>query len=301
VRSAQTESPSHAYRQLAVFLLLLVAGRWVLDAQNLQLPGHPDSVKLGVIGDNGTGEREQYEVGKQMAAFHTKFPFDTVLMLGDNMYGSQRPQDFVRKFEQPYRALLDSGVQFRASLGNHDEPTNRSYRLFNMGGERYYTFVKGNVRFFALDSNIVDRGQLEWLDTNLRAAREDWKICFFHHPLYSSGGRHGSQVDVRVLFEPLFLKYGVNVVFSGHDHFYERIKPQKGIYYFVSGSAGQLRRGDIRRTNLTDVGFDQDQTFMLVEIAGDELSFQSISRTGASVDAGRILRQSAPAETTRLP
>jgi hypothetical protein len=86
------------------------------------------------------------------------------------------------------------------------------------------------------------------------------------------------------------------VVLAGHEHFYERIKPQKGIYYFISGAAGKLRRGDIRRTNQTEKGYDQDLSFILMEIAGDRLHFQTISRTGASVDSGMILR---PQEVTR--
>ena len=97
--------------------------------------------------------------------------------------------------------------------------------------------------------------------------------------------------------EPLFVKYGVNVVYSGHDHIYERIKPQKGIYYFVSGSGGQLRGGDLKKTPLTAAGYDQDQTFMLNEVAGDELFFQVITRTGATVDAGVITRQPKPKPT----
>ena len=83
---------------------------------------------------------------------------------------------------------------------------------------------------------------------------------FFHHPLYSSGASHGSDTALRDQLEPLFIKYGVDAVFAGHEHFYERIKPQKGIYYFVSGGAAKLRKGDIQRTNLTEKGFDRGTT-----------------------------------------
>ena len=107
----------------------------------------------------------------------------------------------------------------------------------------------------------------------------------------SVAGRHGSSVDLRILLEPIFVKYGVNVVFSGHDHVYERLKPQKGIYYFVSGSAGELRRGDLEGSEQTAAGFDQDRSFMAVEIAGSDMFFQAISRTGQIVDAGTIRRQ----------
>jgi hypothetical protein len=281
--------------RLLTMLALVISAWWSVTAQQFALPSAPDSVKFAVIGDNGTGDREQYEVANQMARFHATFPFDRVIMLGDNIYGGQGPQDLVKKFSEPYKALLDTGVRFYASLGNHDDPANRKYPLWNMGGNYYYSHATKNVRFFALDSNRVDKNELAWLENALKTATEDWKICYFHHPLYSDGGRHGSSVDVRVLFEPLFVAYGVNVVFSGHDHIYERLTPQKGIYYFVEGASGELRKGDTRRSAMTASAFDQDQSFMLVEINGNQLSFQTISRTGTTVDSGNLPRQAAPA------
>jgi 3',5'-cyclic AMP phosphodiesterase CpdA len=166
-----------------------------------------------------------------------------------------------------------------------------------MNGQRYYTYTSKNVRFFALDSTRMDQKQLAWIDASLGDAREEWKICYFHHPLYSSARRHGSSVDLRVLLEPIFIRHGVNVVFTGHDHAYERLKPQNGIFYFVSGSAGQLRKGDIRATSETAAYFDQDLSFMLVEIAGTDLHFQVISRAGRTVDSGVIHRQGQRRET----
>jgi hypothetical protein len=274
---------------LVLVAALAVAG---LLAQATALPNRPDSLKFLAMGDNGTGDREQYEVGQQMARLHTTFPFDLVIMLGDNMYGGQSPSDYVKKFEQPYAPLLAAGVRFQASIGNHDRPDQVSYKLYNMNGQRYYTYTRGNVRFLALDSNLMDRKQLDWIDTSLKNAREEWKICYFHHPLYSNAARHGSAVDLRVLLEPIFVRNGVNVVFSGHDHVYERIKPQKGIYYFVSGAAGQLRKGNMERSDQTAAAFDQDRSFMALEIAGEDMFFQSISRTGQIVDSGVIRRQS---------
>ena len=260
------------------------------------LPNRPDSVKFAAIGDNGTGDREQYEVGDQMAKAHQTFRFDFVIMLGDNMYGSQRSaSDFARKFEKPYAALLAAGVTFQAALGNHDRPENVSYKLWNMNGNRYYSYARGNARFLALDSTQMDKKQLGWIEETLRDAREDWKICYFHHPLYSNAARHGSSVDLRVLLEPIFQKFGVNVVFQGHDHVYERLHPQKGIHYFVSGAAGELRRGNMRPSAQTAAYFDQDQHFMLVEIAGQSLHYQAVSRAGRIVDAGVIVRQNTAA------
>jgi predicted MPP superfamily phosphohydrolase len=279
--------------RLLTTLLLAICAWWSVTAQQLALPSAPNSVKFAAIGDAGSGNQPQYDIANQMAKFHATFPFDRIIMLGDNIYGGQGPADLVKKFSQPYKPLLDRGIRFYASLGNHDSPANSRYPLWNMNGERYYTHATKNVRFFALDSNQVDQKELAWLENALKTAQEDWKIPYFHHPLYSDGGTHGSTVDVRVLFEPLFVTYGVTVVFSGHDHIYERTTPQKGIYYFVEGASGELRRGDTRRSAMTAASFDQDQSFILVEVDGNQLSFQAISRAGATVDSGTIQRRSA--------
>src|SRR5688572_20167780 len=261
-----------------------------LGAQDLRLPLKQGSLKFAILGDTGTGSSDQVKIANQLSTFRGKFPFEFVLLLGDNMYGAEKPSDYVKKFETPYKRVLDAGVKFYAALGNHDDPNQRLYKPFNMNGERYYSYrpsLTGGVRFFALDSNYMDPTQLEWLEKELAASGSDWKIAFFHHPLYASG-MHGSDEILRGKLEPLFMKYGVNVVLTGHEHFYERIKPQKGIQYFVAGSSAKLRRGDINRTGLTAFGYDQGLTFMLVEIDGDEMHFQTITDKGQTIDTGMI-------------
>jgi predicted phosphodiesterase len=269
-------------------------------AQEVTLPNKQGSVKFAVMGDNGDGSREQYETASTMAKVHQRYPFETVIMLGDNIYGSQNPQDFDRKFAIPYKPLLDKDVKFYAALGNHDNQENRFYKPWNMGGERFYTFKKGDVRFFVLDTDYVDPKQREWIASELKSSTDAWKIVYFHHPLYSSGGRHGSETDLRAFLEPLFVQNGVDVVFQGHDHIYERTKPQQGITYFVSGSAGKLRRGDLRKSDITAAGFDQDQSFMIVEIDKDDMHHQTITRSGKTVDSGVLKRREVqPAVTAR--
>ncbi len=148
------------------------------------------------------------------------------------------------------------------------------------------------MRFFALESDYLRPQQVAWLEKELVNSSEDWKIPYFHHPLYSSGDRHGSHPDLAAVLEPLFLKAGVSVVFAGHDHFYERVKPQKGIVYFVAGSGGKLRKNGInRRSGLMDVGFDTDQAFLVAEIDRDQLYFNAISRLGTVIDSGVIERR----------
>ena len=283
--------------------LLVLANQVLLQGQDavpkVTLPLLPNSVRFAVIGDSGTGERPQYEVGQQMARYHASFSFDFVLMMGDNIYGSESPADLKRKFEDPYKPLLDAGVKFYASLGNHDNPNLRLYKPFNMGGQRFYSLKKGNVSFFALDSNYMDPPELEWISKQLSESNSDWNICYFHHPFYTHAKFHGPDVDLRTRIEPIFEKAGVNVVLTGHQHVYERLKPQKGIYYFVLGNSGELRYHDLRPSPDTAKGFDTDRTFMLVEIAGDTFNFQTISRTGETVDSGALARQQKPVHANR--
>jgi hypothetical protein len=285
---------SRALLASAFALLLLVRAGGQAQGQ-VPLPNKPDTLHFGVIGDNGTGDREEYEIGQQMAVWYQRFKFPLVVMMGDNIYGSDRPQDFVKKFEAPYKALLDAGVKFYATLGNHDSREQRYYKNFNMDGKLYYSFKgpKEDVRFFALESTYMDPDEVKWIDSELSKSSEKWKIVFFHHPLYSSGKTHGSQVKLREVLEPIFTKYKVSLVLSGHDHIYERIAPQQsGIQYFVEGSSGQLRDGDIRKgTGLTAFGEDHQQTFMLMEVAGDTLTFNTIGLKGNVIDSGTIQRR----------
>jgi hypothetical protein len=261
-------------------------------AQDLTVPNKPkDTLKFAVIGDSGTGNSNQYRLAKVFTDIHERFPYEFVLMMGDNMYGSESARDFRRKFEIPYKPVLDKNIKFYASLGNHDSTNQRMYKLFNMNGERFYTFrPKAGIRFFALDSNYMDRTQLQWLEKELTASGSDWKIMFFHHPIYSSGGRHGSDTALRDQLEPLFLKHGVDVVFAGHEHFYERLKPQKGIHYFISGGAGKLRRGDVGG-QYTEKAFDDGYHFVIFEIDGDRLHFQTVTDQGKTVDSGVLTRR----------
>lgn len=271
---------------LAAALLCALAA-----AQQVQLPDNKDAVRFAVIGDTGTGDRHQYEIAARLKAFYDRYPFELVLMMGDNLYGGEKPRDFEKKFSLPYQPLLEKNVKFYAALGNHDDPAQRFYEKFNMGGKRYYTFQKGSVRFFALDSTYMDQEQLRWLEDELKKSNDKWKICFFHHPLYSSGKRHGPDVELRQALEPLFVRYGVNAVFTGHEHFYERIRPQKGIYYFIEGGSAKLREKNLGSDSaITEKGEDRDNTFMVVEIDGDVLYFQTVRRNGETVDAGALPR-----------
>ena len=274
------------------------------QAPPIALRNQKDSMKIGVMGDFGTATRVQYETADQMFKTYQKFPYELVLLVGDNLYGDERPQDFELKFTKPYKPLLDAGVKFYASLGNHDSREQKSFPPFNMNDKLYYSFKapKQDIRFIALESTYPEPEQIKWLEEELKGAREAWKVMYFHHPLYSSGERHGSDTQLRNVLEPLFIKYNVSLVLTGHDHFYERVKPQKGIVYFVVGGSGQLRAGNIDKTSsITAKGFDTDTSFMVGEFIGDEFIFQAISRTGQIVDSGIVSRRKAEDSDGRPP
>ena len=293
-----------------ITLLIAAALTAGVFAQELTVPNKAGTLKFAVIGDSGTGNADQYRTAKVLSNVRQRFPYEFVLMMGDNMYGGETTRDFERKFETPYKPILDAGIKFYAALGNHDSPNQTKYKLFNMNGERYYTFKpKNGIRFFALDSNYMDPNQLKWLEKELAASGSDWKVAFFHHPIYSSAGRHGSDPALREQLEPLFIKYSVDLVLQGHDHIYERVRPQNGIAYFVSGGAGKLRKGDLADAGLTAKGFDAGFHFMIFEVDGDQMTFQTISDLAKTIDSGTILRNrskanapaNAPPDTVTVP
>lgn len=282
---------------LCLALLVVLAGAGAAQtpaAPPVTLPNQDGTFRFVAFGDFGTGARPQYELARQMALLHARWRFDVVTLLGDNLYGSEGPGDYQKKFEVPYKPLLDAEVTFHAALGNHDDRRQIQYPRFNMADKLHYSFAapKQSVRFFVLDSNSLDALQLAWLRATLKVTSEDWRIAYFHHPMYSSGERHGSGLALREALEPIFIQYRVSVVLAGHDHVYERINPQQGITYFVVGSGGQLRKGNLDpKSGLTASGFDRDQAFLAAEIDGDQMFFNAISRTGVVVDSGIVRRR----------
>ncbi|MEP7274113.1 MAG: metallophosphoesterase [Acidobacteriota bacterium] len=285
-------------RRMFLALLLTTVASGALNTIGASAQNSPtiaQSFSFVAFGDAGTGESNQLAIATAMAVYHDKHPFDTALMLGDNIYPDGNPALLKNKFERPYAELLKRGVRFYAVLGNHDARRGRQaeieYPNFNMSGKAYYSIVKGEglIEFFALDSVSMTRPQLSWLEGALSASKAQWKIVFFHHPIYSSGITHGSDMKLRALLEPIFVKYGVATVLAGHDHTYERTKPQQGVQYFVSGTGGQLRKGDLdRRSPIFAAGNDQVNSYMYFEATPEKLSFWALDASGHTLDNGAI-------------
>jgi 3',5'-cyclic AMP phosphodiesterase CpdA len=254
-----------------------------------------DKLRFAIVGDWGTGDRDAIGTAAQMFASHQRSPLDFVVSAGDNIYPNGSGRYFAKNFEQPFASLLKHPLSFYTVLGNHDVEAGRQdqcqYPLFNMSGQNYYKFEKGDglAEFFMLDSNDFDSAQATWLEGSLRASKAKWKIAVFHHPIYSSGKKHGSAIGLRRHLEPLFARYGVQVAFSGHDHIYERTKPQQGVQYFVTGAGGKTRRGDVDLgSTIRETSFDEDNHFMLIELDDKQVSFKAIAETGSLIDSGSI-------------
>ena len=264
------------------------------------LPNQPDSLKFAVLGDFGTGAPAQYQLASRWSRPTRRSRSSLSSRSATTSTGRERPQDFCRKSSrQPYKPLLDAKVKFYASLGNHDSARAALLQAVQHGRQALL-LLQGAVRerpVLRAREHVHGAGAgRRGSKTNCKKSNEDWKIAYFHHPLYSSGERHGSDTRLRKVLEPLFVNYNVSVVFAGHDHFYERIKPQQGIVHFVVGSGGQLRRGNIDRpTKLTARGFDTDLVFLVAEISGrpDDVPGDFADR------AGRRLRARSPAGVRR--
>ena len=253
------------------------------------------SIRFTVLGDWGTGDNALGGIAQQIIRSHVASPLDFVIAAGDNIYPDGGGRHFVKNFETPFASLIREKMKFYAVLGNHDVRDGRQdqiqYPYFNMGGANYYTVKQGDglAEFFMLDSTDFTPNQGAWLEKKLEASEAKWKIAVFHHPIYSSGGTHGSDRGLRRELEPIFVKYGVKAVFSGHDHIYERTKLQQGIQYFVTGAGGKVRRGDVDlKSPFRALSYDVDNHFMRVEVDESKISFTAINRSGSIIDSGTI-------------
>jgi hypothetical protein len=266
-----------------------------IAASPLPMPSIRGGTVFALMGDSGSGNQSQQAVAKAMLTyFNTARRFPFVLMLGDNLYDD----DYTNEFSIPYKALIDLGVKFYAALGNHDRDLEIHFKPFNMGDVDRYSFDQGNARFAALNSNHPgDPLQIKWLDTAFAGAETKWKICFFHHPLYSSGehGAEGRDV-IRPALEDALVRNKVDVVFTGHEHLYERIKPQKGVHYFISGGGGK-NLFNFHRSEFDEVIVSQHH-FMVAEIDNDRLFFEAITQTQKLLDCGIVYRTADAAAKT---
>ncbi|AFZ02904.1 metallophosphoesterase family protein [Calothrix sp. PCC 6303] len=242
------------------------------------------------VADTGTGTKGQYAVANAMANYHTKNPYDLVVLAGDNIYTNGEFEKINEVFERPYGKLLKKGVKFRAALGNHDIRTANGdlqvkYAGFNMKG-RYYTYNRNQAQFFVLDtnSNADWKNQLVWLEQELAKSKALWKIVYGHHPIYASG-QYGSNPDFIQIFTPMFQKYNVQLYINGHEHHYERTAAINGTTYLICGGGAGTR--PVGKNPWTEYSAEK-LSFASYEIYPDIIEIQGIGTDNRVFDRGVI-------------
>jgi len=184
---------------------------------------------------------------------------DLVLHTGDLTLDGSQHQGWLSEFFGPAKVLL-SDTPVYVAIGNHEMRSHWFFDFFAYPSpENYYSFDYGNTHFVALDSYETVKGvsgyavigresaAYRWFVDDLKAAKAKWKVVFLHHPLYSSNFQFDPQsLKLREVLAPVFEQYGVDIVFNGHDHLYERSYPmrsgqvdlQRGIPYVTTGGGG---------------------------------------------------------------
>ena len=254
-----------------------------------------DSITFAVLGDNGSGGRNQMDVAEQMALTYQSTPYGLVLLAGDISYYGSIEDRYQEVFVEPYRPLIAAGVQWELAIGNHEISESKSedavasiqaqVRRFGKPGT-YYAARHGPMEVFVLDTSIPlhtgkgGREQLAWLEMALAESTAPWKVALMHHPAYSSGA-HGSEMRVRDTVQPLLARHGVDLAFAGHDHHYERTHPQDGVVWIVSGAG--CKRTRVGSSEFT-AHAESTLQFMLVHIDGATADVRAITTDGRVID-----------------
>jgi 3',5'-cyclic AMP phosphodiesterase CpdA len=202
------------------------------------------TLRIAAVGDVGEGEEEEWQTAYAMHMLEADNPpYDALLLLGDNVYPTGDPARLDATVFHPFGILLEDGTALLAILGNHDVMGGRGLeqiRDLGMPG-RWWSTARGDVLLIGLDSNSLDDpAQLSFLEDTLRDADEPWRIVAIHESPYSAGYQ-GSNLTVRDEYAPIFERYGVQLVLSGHDHDYQRSVPIDGVIYVVTGAGGRTR------------------------------------------------------------
>jgi acid phosphatase len=198
-----------------------------------------DAVRFLAIGDFGVGLPAEARAGAAVRDFETRRGADLLVLLGDNDY-TRSPATFRMSWRRSFGWAAARGLQIAGVVGNHDYRVDRGRYQFRLLGmpRSYYTRVLGDVQFFLLNSNVVDDRQTAWLERALAGSTATWKIAVFHHPAYTCGVYSGNAA-IQARWVPLFARYGVKLVLSGHDHNYQRFRAVRtGITYLVHGGGG---------------------------------------------------------------
>ncbi|MEW5945424.1 MAG: metallophosphoesterase [bacterium] len=243
-----------------------------------KVPG--EDVRFVVYGDSRSNEL----VHKSIAGMIAGEKPDFVLNTGDVVGDGKEPSHWARFFRGVSR--LAGSVPYYVSIGNHEKDHPNYFHYFSFpGNEHWYSFDYGGSHFVALDSNMpyrMDPEQKKWLRKDLeKSGGAAFTFVFFHHPMYSAG-HHGSDLHMRRLYEKMFQEYGVDVVFMGHDHDYQRSEPPGGVVYVVTGGGGAGLR-DVGAESWTKVS-RKVHHYVAVEIRGGRLEGRAVDVNGKVFD-----------------
>lgn len=250
-------------------------------------PNSTALLRFAIAGDVGTGGEAAYRTSAIMDELEVQRSFDALLLLGDNVYENGDPADVGVKVLEPFGPVLDGETQMLAVLGNHDVRNDNGAaqaEALGMPG-RWYTTEIGTVTIISLDSTQASNPeQRAWLDATLASVTTQWTIVTMHHPPFSAGW-HGDHQGAQAYFVPLFEEYGVDLVFSGHDHDYQRSTPINGVTYVVTGAAAKLRATGIE--DFTAVSWST-HNFVDLVVYPDRLEMQAIDHDSRAIDAFSI-------------
>ena len=259
-----------------------------------------------VFGDSGRASQEQYLLAAAMMQVRPQPTF--LVHTGDIVYSDGARRKYEARFFAPYRHLL-SRVSFWPCVGNHDidktgvaEPYQEVFETPANGPEglpadQNYWFDYASSRFAVFDSNVNDEtlsGRIApWLREVMSDMGPRWKFAVCHHPPYT-GGKYPSDQRLVQHIVPVLEETGVTIVFSGHDHNYQRTKPLRGgaivesgqgVTYVVTGAGGAALYQPKSSTPDFLAAFDFDRhSFTHVIIDGDELTLRQIDADGEILD-----------------
>ena len=247
-------------------------------------PEGREPFRFGVTGDNRTDNNGHANV----VAATLPFAPDFMLNTGDIVDATNYTTFFSIEKE-----LLRNAVIF-PSPGNHDTPSQYQYG-FNR--PNYYSFRWGNAFYLSVNTDgdySAGSAQLQWVEQQLQAASADetidWIIAYHHHPVYSSGS-HGNTAEVIATLNPLYLQYGVDVVFNGHDHNYERIE-RDNVVYVVTGGGGVSPRS-METAVSGQVIAESVRHITIVDIDGGVLTLRAYRPDGSLLDE-RVIEKGPP-------
>ena len=253
--------------------------------------GEDSRFAFAVIGDSGDGGKSQLAV----AGLLERLRPDLILHTGDVVYPHGEEKHYERRFFAPYRDLIKTVPVFPV-LGNHDVRRDGGAAFLEnfhpppdnpRNTKRYYSFDWGGAHFVALDSELyyADAGSPEeqkaFLEEDLTATRKRWRFAFLHRSPYGSS-RHSGDEKIREDLEPLFVRHGVDMVFGGHDHVYERTVPISGVTYVVSGGGGR-RLYPAGKSEWTASSVSAHHA-VLVRVENGRLGLEAVEPDGSVVD-----------------